>query len=132
LKEKGFFAKNVINIIKRNKKPQALFKVELKLGTKALKKIEVHPIYKMKFLLHKRVTVKEPHMRKGPLQWTTDRNVDTLKTTVDFGKTTYLVEAFTFLKHAVQTKKNQTLNNALTVDKTIPQTTVYKELKNRL
>jgi len=41
LKEKGFIAKNFINIVNRNKKPQPLFKVELEPESRALRKNEV-------------------------------------------------------------------------------------------
>jgi len=68
LKEKGFLAKNVINIINRNKKPQPLFKFELEPKSRAFKKST--PIYKMQSLLHRRITVEEPHKRNGLLQCT--------------------------------------------------------------
>lgn len=70
LKEKGFTAKTVINILNRNRKPQPLFRVELEPETKPLNKNEVHPIYKLQFLLHRRITVEEPHKRTGPVQCT--------------------------------------------------------------
>ena len=68
LKEKGFHAARVSNIINKNKKPQPLFKVELEPDSKTLKKNEVHPIYKLQLLLHRRITVEEPHKRNGPVQ----------------------------------------------------------------
>ena len=33
-----------------------------------IKKSETHPIYSMKYLLHRRITVEEPHKRNGPVQ----------------------------------------------------------------
>lgn len=68
LQEKGFTAKTVFNILNRDKKPQPLFKVELEPENKPLKKYEVHPIYNLQFLLHRRITVEEPHKRNGPVQ----------------------------------------------------------------
>jgi len=68
LKEKGFLAKRVTNILNKNKIPQPLFKVELEPDSKAPKKNEVHPIYKLQLLLHRRITVEEPHKRNGPVQ----------------------------------------------------------------
>ncbi|KAH8347588.1 hypothetical protein KR067_006768 [Drosophila pandora] len=66
LQEKGFSAKTVFNILNRDRKPQPLFKVELEPETKLLKKYEVHPIYNLQYLLHRRITVEEPHKRNGP------------------------------------------------------------------
>ncbi|KAH8308632.1 hypothetical protein KR067_006659, partial [Drosophila pandora] len=54
LQEKGFSAKTVFNILNRDRKPQPLFKVELEPETKLLKKYEVHPIYNLQYLLHRR------------------------------------------------------------------------------
>jgi len=68
LQEKGFSAKTVFNILNRDRKPQPLFKVELEPENKPLKKYEVHPIYNLQFLLHRRITVEEPHKRNGPVQ----------------------------------------------------------------
>jgi len=70
LKEKGFSAKNVSNIINRKKDPQPLFKVELEPDSRVLKKNEVHPIYNLQYLLHRRINVEEPHKRIGPVQCT--------------------------------------------------------------
>ena len=68
LHDKGFNAKTVFNILNKDKKPQPLFKVELEPDNNTLKKNEVHPIYKLQFLLHRRITVEEPHKRNGPVQ----------------------------------------------------------------
>jgi len=69
LTEKAFSAKIVFNIFNRDKKPQPLFKVELEPENKPLKKYDVHPIYNLQFLLHRRITFEEPHKRNGPVQW---------------------------------------------------------------
>jgi len=68
LKDKGFNEKTVSNIRNRNKQPQLLFNVELVLDSKALKKNEIHPIYNFQFLLHRRITIEEPHKRNGQVQ----------------------------------------------------------------
>lgn len=72
LKTKNFNAKSVINIMNKNKEPQPLFKVELEPEGIALKRNsqEVHPIYKLQFLLHRRITVEQPHKRNQPVQCT--------------------------------------------------------------
>jgi hypothetical protein len=70
LKEKGFCAKSVFNFKNRNRQPQPLFKIELVPENKHLKKNEVHPIYKLQLLLHRRITVEEPHKRNAPVQCT--------------------------------------------------------------
>lgn len=66
----GFKVKSVVNIRNRNKLPQPLFRVELEPGDIKLKRNETHPIYKLEFLLYRRVTVEEPHKRRGPAQCT--------------------------------------------------------------
>lgn len=66
--EQGFKPKSVINIFNKDKKPQPLSKVELEPDSCALKKNESHPIYKLQYLLHRRISVEEPHKRKGPVQ----------------------------------------------------------------
>lgn len=68
LENDGFKVKTVINIINREKLPQPLFRVELEPGDIKLKKGEIHPIYNVKYLLYRRVTVEEPHKRNGPVQ----------------------------------------------------------------
>lgn len=70
LKEKNFNAKTVINILNRNKEPQPLFKVELEPSSQKNNKNEVHPIYTLQYLLHRRITVEEPHKRRQPVQCT--------------------------------------------------------------
>jgi len=51
----------VMNILNKNKEPQPMFKIELEPECQTLKKNEVHPIYKLQLLLHRRITVEEPH-----------------------------------------------------------------------
>lgn len=82
LQEKGFSAKSVFNIINKDKKPQPLFKVELEPETKSLKRYEIHQIYKLQFLLHRRITVEEPHKCKTPVQCTNSKNMATPGLTV--------------------------------------------------
>ena len=47
-----------------------MFKVDLNPDCTKLNKNEVHPIYKLQFLLHRRIVVEEPHKRNGPVQCT--------------------------------------------------------------
>ena len=68
LGEMGFHARAVINIVNKNKVSQPMFKVDLLPGLNNLKKNEAHPIYKLQFLLHRRITVEPPHPRNGPVQ----------------------------------------------------------------
>lgn len=70
LNELGFDTKMVINIFNKNKVPQPMFKVELAPNASKLKRNEVHPIYSLRYLLHRRVQVEEPHKRHGPVQCT--------------------------------------------------------------
>lgn len=68
LQDKGFTAKSVFNILNKNRQPQPLFKVELAPEAKMPKRNDVHPIYKLQFLLHRRITVEEPHKRNNLVQ----------------------------------------------------------------
>ncbi|XP_017490395.1 PREDICTED: nucleic-acid-binding protein from mobile element jockey-like, partial [Rhagoletis zephyria] len=70
LEKAGFSVKNVVNIINRAKIAQPMFKVELKPETKPMNNNAVHPIYNLRYLLHRRITVEEPHKRNGPVQCT--------------------------------------------------------------
>jgi len=56
--------------LNRTQIPQPLFKVELEPDSRVLKKNEVHPIYNLQYLLHRRINVEEPHKRIGPVQCT--------------------------------------------------------------
>jgi len=44
--------------------------MELAPALKALKMNEVHPVYKLQYLLYRRVSVEEPHQINGPVQCT--------------------------------------------------------------
>jgi len=45
-----------------------MFKVELGPECLHLKTNELHPIYQLQYLLHRRVTVEQPYKRNGPFQ----------------------------------------------------------------
>lgn len=68
LNEAGFLVKSVFNIQNRNKVPLSLFRVELEFDPKTLSKGESHPIYSLRYLLNRKITVEEPHKRRGPIQ----------------------------------------------------------------
>lgn len=70
LEARGFNVRSVSNILNRGKVPQPMFKVDLFPDALRLKANEVHPIYKVDLLLHRRVVVEEPHKRNGPVQCT--------------------------------------------------------------
>lgn len=70
LKVKNCFAKTAINILNKDKVPQLLFKIELEPEVQALKKNKIHPIYNLQYLLHRMITVEEPHKRINPVQCT--------------------------------------------------------------
>lgn len=70
LQVNGFETKMVMNILNKNRVPQPMFKVELAPNAPKLKRNETHPIYKLRYLLHRRVQVEEPHKRNGPVQCT--------------------------------------------------------------
>ena len=68
LEESGFLVKSVFNLRNRDKVPQPMFKVELEPDCRKLKANECHPIYNLRYLLHRRINVDEPHKRSGPIQ----------------------------------------------------------------
>ena len=68
LEELGYKIKTVFNIFNKNKVPQPLFKIELEPDNSKLKKNETHPIYSIKYLMHRKITVEEPHKRNMPVQ----------------------------------------------------------------
>ena len=68
LGELGYNIKSVVNIFNKQKIPQPMFKVELEPDNRKIKKNETHPIYSLKYLIHRRITVEEPHKRSGPVQ----------------------------------------------------------------
>ena len=45
-----------------------MFRVELEPDCKKLKRNECHPIYNIRYLLHRRITIDEPFKRTGPIQ----------------------------------------------------------------
>lgn len=68
LENKGFKIKAVVNIRNRENIPQPLFRVELEPGDLKLKKNEVHPIYNLRTVLYRKITVEQPHKRTAPTQ----------------------------------------------------------------
>ena len=52
-------------VFNKNKPPQAMFWVELEPDTKKLMQSETYSTYLMKYWLHHRITVEEPHKRNG-------------------------------------------------------------------
>ncbi len=68
LEGQGFKIKNIANITNRNKVPQPMFRVELEPSNEKYKKIEDHPIYKIRAVLYRRVTVEQPLKRKAVIQ----------------------------------------------------------------
>lgn len=59
--EQGFEVKNVVNIINRFKVRQPMFKVELTPEASKAPKGKPHPIYNVKYVLYRKITVEEPH-----------------------------------------------------------------------
>ena len=68
LEELGFRTKSVVNIFNRDKVPQPMFRIELEPDNNKLKKSESHPIYSIQYLIHRKITVEEPHKRNRPVQ----------------------------------------------------------------
>ena len=68
LEKQGFRIKWVHNILNKFRVPQPMFKVELENDSTSPKKGEIHPIYKINNVLHRKVTIDEPYKRKGPVQ----------------------------------------------------------------
>ena len=68
LEELGYQIKVVVNIFNRDKIPQPMFRVELEPDDRKLKKNETHPIYSLRYLLNRRVTIEEPLKRNRPVQ----------------------------------------------------------------
>ena len=69
LESEGFEVKSVHNILNKNKIPQPLFRVEISFNSSQLKKkSSSHPIYGLRYLLNRRITVEEPIKRNGPPQ----------------------------------------------------------------
>lgn len=70
LEKNHFSVSTVSNIINREKKPQPLYRVELEPSSIKLKPGEVHPIYNLRYLMHRVIIVEEPKKRTGPVQCT--------------------------------------------------------------
>lgn len=70
LEKQNFSVSSVTNIINRETKPQPLYRVELEPCTVKLKPGEVHPIYNLRYLINRVISVEEPHKRIGPVQCT--------------------------------------------------------------
>lgn len=68
LEKLNFKVNWVHNIQNKFRQPQPMFKVELMPNSSILGKNKVHPIYDIKFILHRRVTIEEPYKRSGPIQ----------------------------------------------------------------
>lgn len=68
LESQGFQIKNIFNIFNKNKIPQPMFRVELEPTNTKLKQANEHPIYKVRAVLHRRVTVEEPLKIKSVVQ----------------------------------------------------------------
>lgn len=68
LEELGYKIKNVVNIFNRDKIPQPMFRVELEPDNRKFKRNETHPIYTLQYLIHRRISVEEPHKRNSPVQ----------------------------------------------------------------
>lgn len=65
LKEKGFHAKAITNILNREKIPQPMFRLELEPD---VGKDKERDIYNLRYLLYRKITVEEPKKRTGPVQ----------------------------------------------------------------
>lgn len=58
----------VHNIQNKYRQPQPMFKVELAPESSKAPKGKSHPIYDLKYVLRRRITVEEPYKRSGPVQ----------------------------------------------------------------
>jgi len=65
LQDFGFEVKNIHNIKNKNKTPQPLFKVELTPECSKCPKNKTHPIYELRYLLNRRITVEEERKNKN-------------------------------------------------------------------
>lgn len=68
LELEGFEVKSIHNILNKNKVPQPLFRVEISFNSSQLKKGQSHPIYNLRYLLNRKITVEEPIKRENPPQ----------------------------------------------------------------
>lgn len=71
LSGEGHEVKSVTNILNKDKIPQPMFKVELTFESSRIKKKgATHPIYDLRYLCNRRISVEEPFKRKDPPQCT--------------------------------------------------------------
>ena len=68
LEEKKFSVRNIYNMVNREGVLQPLYKVELNFDGKKLRKGEIHPIYSLQYLLHRKISIEQPHKRREPVQ----------------------------------------------------------------
>lgn len=68
LESVGYEVKSIQNVVNKNKIPQPLFRVEIRFDKHTVNKNESHPIYSLRYLLHRRITVEQPHKRRSPVQ----------------------------------------------------------------
>lgn len=68
LEELGFKVKYVHNILNRYKQPQPMFKIELMPESSKSPKGKIHPIYEVRYILNRKITIEEPYKRKIPIQ----------------------------------------------------------------
>lgn len=70
LKAQGFEVKSVHNIINKFKNPQPMFKIELTPESSRVAKGKTHPIYSLKYILNRKISVEEPYKRTTLVQCT--------------------------------------------------------------
>jgi hypothetical protein len=58
----------VHNILNKYKIPQPMFKVELAPESSIAPKGKCHPIYELRYVLNRKISVEEPYKRSGPVQ----------------------------------------------------------------
>lgn len=68
LKTKGFDVKTAHNVLNKSKIPQPMFKIELTPESSKIPKGKIHPIYHVKYILHRKVTIDEPYKRTTMVQ----------------------------------------------------------------
>lgn len=134
LEEEGFAVKFVTNIFNKNKIPQPMFKVEV--ASENLKKNATHPIYGLRYLLHRRVTVEEPLKRNGPVQCSNCQEFGHTKTYCTLRTVCVICGD---LHHSKECPKTKSDTNAKKCSNCGGNHTanyrgcpIYKELKNKL
>lgn len=68
LQGQGFEIKSVSNIKNRHKIPQPMFKIELTPEASKAPKGKPHPIYDIRYVLYRKITVEEPHKNNSLAQ----------------------------------------------------------------